>query len=199
MNFKPVKNLRDSFFCPTIFKHTITTCVINLASLVALNIIYTFIQLVNVENSNTYRFEDVKTILSRADNYARKLGMPVQFFNVFLTLEKQEIIYDDHRSYNHHHCHQNYKHRNYHYYHNQQPTICINSNCGGTSTGLPCCPSSSLSTARSHRVIWLSDPEAAKTELSVGDHSTDVIASVWCLNTATESPLWQMTKTRHIT
>ena len=69
-------------------------------------------------------------------------------------------------------------------------TICINSNCGGTSTGFSSCPTwSSFSTARSQTVIWLSEPDAEKTELSDGNHSTDVIACVWCLNNATGSPL----------
>ena len=69
-------------------------------------------------------------------------------------------------------------------------TIWMNNSCGGTSRCLPL-PSVSLSrsTAKSHRVTWLSDPEAANTELSVWCHSTEVIGAVWCLNTATDTPL----------
>ena len=36
---------------------------------------------------------------------------------------------------------------------------------------------------------WLSEPDAANTELSEGCHSTDVMGAVWCLNTATATPL----------
>ena len=66
----------------------------------------------------------------------------------------------------------------------------MNNNCGGTSTGFSIWPScSSFSIARSHNVIWLSEPEAANTELSVASHSTEVMAAVWCLKRATGSPL----------
>ena len=66
----------------------------------------------------------------------------------------------------------------------------MKSNWGGTSRCRPG-PSlvSSLSTARSHRVTWPSEPDAANTEASVGCHSTDVMGAVWCLNIATETPL----------
>jgi hypothetical protein len=45
--------------------------------------------------------------------------------------------------------------------------------------------SSSFSTAKSHNVIWLSDPAAANTLESVGCHWTLVIDERWCLNDAT--------------
>jgi hypothetical protein len=45
--------------------------------------------------------------------------------------------------------------------------------------------SSSFSTAKSHNVIWLSDPAAAKTLESVGCHWILVIDEPWCLNDAT--------------
>ena len=44
---------------------------------------------------------------------------------------------------------------------------------------------SSFSTAKSHWTIWSSAPEEAKTEESVGCHSTEVMAEEWCLNVAT--------------
>ena len=47
----------------------------------------------------------------------------------------------------------------------------------------------SLSTAKSNNVTWLSEPDAANTELSEGCHLTDVMGAVWCLNTATATPL----------
>lgn len=45
--------------------------------------------------------------------------------------------------------------------------------------------SSSGSTDKSHKVSWSSEPEAAKTEESVGCHSTDVIGAVCHWNCAT--------------
>ena len=72
----------------------------------------------------------------------------------------------------------------------------MNSSCGGTSMCLPFpSVSLSLSTAKSHRVIWLSEPDATNTELSVGCHSTDVMGPVWCLKTATATPLLRHTDT----
>ena len=71
----------------------------------------------------------------------------------------------------------------------------MNSSCGGTSNFLPLSSgfSSSLSTAKSHNVTWLSEPDAANTELSEGCHSTDVMGAVWCLKTATATPLRRKT------
>ena len=68
---------------------------------------------------------------------------------------------------------------------------CMKSNCGGTegSSAAPSIASVSRSTAKSHNVNWLSDPDAANTVLSCGCHSTDVIGAVWCLNMATGWPL----------
>ena len=45
--------------------------------------------------------------------------------------------------------------------------------------------SSSCSTARSQRVSWLSAPEAAKMESSVGCHSMEVIGALCHENEAT--------------
>jgi hypothetical protein len=63
---------------------------------------------------------------------------------------------------------------------------------GGTSSGLPSGPwasalrsSSSGSTERSQSVTWSSDPDAAKTDGSVGCHSTDVIGAVCQVKWAT--------------
>lgn len=58
-----------------------------------------------------------------------------------------------------------------------------NSNWGGTAVMFPSAgpigaSSSSGSTDKSHRVSWSSEPEAAKTEESVGCHSTDVMGAV---------------------
>ena len=66
----------------------------------------------------------------------------------------------------------------------------INNNCGGTSGSVSSQASFSFSTARSHKVIWSSDPEAPNTVLSEGCHSTDVMGAVWCLNNATGLPFW---------
>lgn len=63
---------------------------------------------------------------------------------------------------------------------------CMNNNWGGTSG--PPSGSLSFSTDKSQIVIWLSDPEAAKTELSLGFHSIDVIGAVWCLKKAAAFP-----------
>ena len=71
----------------------------------------------------------------------------------------------------------------------------INNNCGGmdfiwSSTSSSSSPPSSFSTARSQRVIWSSDPEAANMVLSVGCHSMEVMGAVWCLNLATGGPFF---------
>merc|ERR1712036_185824 len=61
----------------------------------------------------------------------------------------------------------------------------INNNCGGMSFSDGSTFSAPRSTAKSQMEIWLSDPDAVNTELSVGCHSTDVIGALWCLNVAT--------------
>ena len=45
-------------------------------------------------------------------------------------------------------------------------------------------------------VIWLSSPEAAKTEESCGHHSTEVIGPEWCLNCATAFFSWRRLKSQ---
>ena len=68
----------------------------------------------------------------------------------------------------------------------------MNSNWGGTfgSSSLEEDLGSllSFSTAKSQIEIWSSDPEAAKTELSLGFHSMEVMGAVWCLKEAAGFP-----------
>ena len=69
-------------------------------------------------------------------------------------------------------------------------TMWMNKSWGGRSFNLSLWSSlSSRSTARSHKVSWSSAPDAAKTVLSHGCHSIDVIGAVWCLKVATGIPL----------
>lgn len=69
---------------------------------------------------------------------------------------------------------------------------CTNNSCWGRSASagsVSVSPASgSRSTARSHCVIWSSAPEAAKTPLSWGCHSTEVTGATCCLKVATGEP-----------